>query len=100
MANINRYKVMLYGSSDGYQGNRAQIALYEDKQVVGFVRFHDEGMSLPDDEKPKDQIIMHLPSTMFAGVLDLLRNESPIELNFRMKRAFFGTSVESVGEGE
>ena len=100
MANITRYKILIYGSSEGYQGNRAQIALYDGSTVIGFIRFHDRGMPFPDDEKTKEKIIMHLPSTMFGNMVDLLRHERPLELNFRMNRAFFGTSDEPVGEGE
>lgn len=100
MANVTRYKILIYGSSEGYQGNRIQIALYQDSKVVGFVRFHDRGMPFPDDEKQADKIVMHLPSTMFGSVVDILRHERPLELNFRMGRAFLGTSDEPVGEGE
>lgn len=100
MANVTRYKILIYGSSEGYNGNRAQIALYDGSNVVGFVRFHDRGMPFPDDEKQQDKTIMHLPATMFGDVVDILRNERPVELNYRMERAFFGTSDEPVGEGE
>ncbi len=45
-------------------------------------------------------IIMHLPSAMFENVIDILRNEKPINYYFSMGHAFLGTSVEPVGEGE
>jgi hypothetical protein len=100
MANITKYKILMYGSPEGYNGNRAQIALYDDSTVVGFIRFHDPGADFPDDERAGDKIIMHLPAPMFGAVVDILRNEKPLEYNFRMNRAMFGTSDEAVGEGE
>jgi len=100
MSKITHYKIMVYGSSEGYQGNRAQITLYDDSQVVGFVRFHDRGMDFPDDEKSGEKIAMHLPSTMLPNMVDILRHERPLEINFRMGRAFFTSAEESVGEGE
>jgi hypothetical protein len=44
---------------------------------------------------------MHLPTAMFQSVLDVLRNEKPINIYFAQGRGFFGTSTkEPVGEGE
>jgi hypothetical protein len=46
-------------------------------------------------------IKIHLPSTMFQSVVDILRNEKPINVYFAQGRGFFGTSsLESVGEAE
>lgn len=100
MANVTGYKILVYGSPEGYQGNRAQIALYEGDAVIGFVRFHDDGQDFPADEKQGDKVVMHLPAAMFGSMVDLLRNEEPLELNHRMGRAMFGTAQEAVGEGE
>ena len=36
MANVSNYHVLFYGSTDGYQGNRAQIALYDGSKVLGY----------------------------------------------------------------
>jgi len=100
MANVTGYKILVYGSPDGYQGNRAQVALYEGANVIGFVRFHDEGQEFPADEKQGDKVVMHLPAAMFGSLMGILRHEKPIEFNFRMGRAMFGTGEEAVGEGE
>lgn len=43
---------------------------------------------------------MHLPSTMFQSVLDILRNEKPVYIYFAQGRGFLSTSQEPVGEGE
>jgi hypothetical protein len=100
MANVSQYHVLFYGTSDGYQDNRAQISLYDGSNVLGYVRFHDPGMPFPNDSQSGGQIIMHLPSTMFENVLNVLRNETPIDYYFASGHAFLGTSTEPVGEAE
>jgi hypothetical protein len=101
MANVTQYHVLFYGSPDGYQGMRAQITVYDGGTVLGYVRFHDPGMPFPTDSQSGALISMHQPSTMFANVIDVLRNEKPITYYFAAGRAFLGTgSTEPVGEGE
>ena len=99
---VTNYHVLVYGSQSGYQTNRAQIALYgANNTVVAFVRFNDPGMAFEADAMMGNIILMHLPSTMFQSVLDLLRNEAPINIYFAQNRGFFGTgTTEPVGEGE
>jgi hypothetical protein len=86
MANVTQYHVLCYGTSDGYQDNRAQIQLMDGSTVLGWVRFHDSGMPFPNDTQSAGKIIMHLPSTMFQSVLDILRNEKPITISLRVTR--------------
>ena len=101
MANVTQYHILFYGSPSGYQDNRAQVTLYDGSTVLGYVRFHDAGMPFPNDALSGGKILMHLPSTMFENVIDLLRNEKPINYYFAASRAFLGTgSTEPVGEGE
>lgn len=101
MANVTQYHVLTYGSPGGYQDTRAQISLYNGPTVLGYVRFHDPGMPFPTDSQSGSLIIMHLPTAMFENVLDLVRNEKPINYYFAAGRAFLGTgSTEPVGEGE
>ena len=100
MASVTQYQVRWYGSPAGYQDNRAQIALYDGATVLGYVRFHDPGMPFPADSQSGGKIIMHLPSSMFENVLEVLRNESPISYYFASAHAFLGTSTEPIGEGE
>jgi hypothetical protein len=97
---VTQYHILFYGSSTGYQGSRAQIALYDGTNVIGYVRFHDPAMTFPDDSQLGGRIYMHLPSSMFENVLDVLRNEKPINYYFASSRAFLGTSTEPVGEAE
>jgi hypothetical protein len=102
MAEVSKYHVLVYGSPDGYQTNRSQITLYGTAgSVIAYLRFNDSGMQFENDADSGGIIRMHLPSTMFRGVLDILRNEKPIQVYFAQGRGFFGTmSTEAVGEGE
>ena len=102
MAAVTNYHILVYGGPDGYQTNRAQIALYgTDGRVVAYVRFNDPGMAFEADSMLGSIIRMHLPATMFQSVLDVLRNEKPVHIYFAQGRGFFGTaSTEPVGEGE
>ncbi len=100
MANVTQYHILFYGSGDGYSDNRAQIQLSDESNVLGWVRFHDKGMPFPADSETGGKIMMHLPSEMLAGVIDILRNEKPINYYFVSGHAFLGTSSEPIGEGE
>lgn len=101
MANVASYHVLMYGGPDGYQTNRSQISLYDAAgTTIAFVRFNDPGMVFESDSESGGIIKMHLPSTMFQSVLDVLRNERPVNVYFTGGRAFLGTSTEPVGEGE
>lgn len=102
MAEVTKYHVLVYGGPEGYQTNRSQIALYgANGSTLAYVRFNDPGMAYETDSISNGVIAMHLPSTMFQGVVDLLRNEKPIQVYFAQNRGFLGTgTTEAVGEGE
>ena len=102
MAEVTNYHILVYGGPDGYQTNRSQIQLSgANGQVLAWLRFNDPGMAFETDSDSGGIIKMHLPSTMFQSVLDILRNEKPIQIYFAQGRGFFGTAAnEQVGEGE
>lgn len=101
MAEVSSYDVLIYGSPGGYQTNRAQIQLLSAaREVLAWLRFSDPGMFFEDDYETDGIIRMHLPSAMFQSVLDILRNEGPVYVNFLAGRGFLSTNSESVGEGE
>jgi hypothetical protein len=101
MPEVTSYSVLVYGGPDGYQTNRAQIQLTgANNTVLAWLRFNDPGMAFEADSMDGGIIRMHLPSTMFQSVLDILRNEKPLNVYFAQNRGFFGTSSEPVGEGE
>ncbi|TFH42767.1 MAG: hypothetical protein E4G94_05765 [ANME-2 cluster archaeon] len=98
---VKKYHILFYGSPSGYQTNRAQISLYNDKnKVVAYIRFNDPGMLFENDSQSGGIIKMHLPSAMFENVLDVLRNEKPMYIYFAQNRGFLATSTEPVGEAE
>jgi hypothetical protein len=98
---ITNYHILFYGSPEGYQTNRAQISLYgSDGKTAAYLRFNDPGMTFENDSESGGIIKMHLPSTMFKNVLDVLRNEKPVYIYFAQGRGFLSTSKEPVGEGE
>lgn len=102
MATVSSYHVLVYGGPDGYQTNRAQIQLSDAAgKALAWLRFNDPGMTFEADYVDNGIIRMHLPSTMFQSVLDVLRNEKPVQVYFAQGRGFFGTAgQEPVGEGE
>ena len=98
---IGSYSVLFYGSPSGYQTNRAQIQLKDTAgKVRAWIRFNDPGQFFENDYENGGIIRMHLPSTMFENVIDVLRNEKPVYIYFTSGRAFLGTSAEPIGEGE
>lgn len=103
-ANVTHYHVLIHGSIDGYHNSRAQISLFDRSKVIGYIRFHDSGMQFPKDELTDEKlIIMHLPTLIFDNVLNIFRNEKPLEYYFGAGRAALETSEmsrEPVGEGE
>ncbi len=98
---IKSYHIICYGGPQGYQTNRAQIALYDSKgKARAYLRFNDPGMLFENDYERNGIIRMHLPTSMFENILDILRNESPVYIYFAQGRGFFTTSKEPVGENE
>lgn len=98
---VKKYHILVYGSPTGYQTNRSQIALYDgNNRTVAYLRFNDPDMNFENDSESGGRIKMHLPSTMFENVLDILRNEKPVYIYFAQGRGFLSTSKEPVGEGE
>jgi len=98
---VKSYHILFYGGPEGYQTNRAQIQLSGDHgQTLAWLRFNDPGMNFENDYQSDGIIRMHLPSTMFHNVLDVLRNEKPIYIYFAQNRGFLSSSLEPVGEEE
>ena len=102
VSTVGNYSVLFYGSPSGYQTNRAQIALYgsDTRRPAAYIRFNDPGMYFEPDSESGGVIYMYLPSAMFEGVVDILRNEKPVYMRFAQSRAFLSTSKEPVGEDE
>ena len=81
---------------------RAQIHLFDaSNKMIGSVDFFEPGMELPSDSN-EGRIIMAMHTPMMHSVIDVLRNEGPVYIEWqeRLKNAYMGTSQEPVGEGE
>jgi len=100
MGKVNRYRLVMYGSSPEKPHLKAKIELYERDgeriSSVGKIRFH-EGGELPGDTKDKSGFEMHLPASLLEATLDVLRKESPLYCSFHEGRAVLGTGVELIG---
>ena len=98
---VDKYHVLIYGGPTGYQTNRAQIQLNDgDGRTRAWIRFNDPEMSFEPDYEKDGIIRMHLPTTVFHTVIDMLRNESGVYVYMAAGRGFLGTSLEPIGEGE
>jgi hypothetical protein len=98
---VKKYHILFYGSTEGSQTNRAQIALYgPDGKTAAFMRSNDPAMRFENDYESGGIIRMYLPSTSFQNVLDVMHNEKPVYIFFAQGRGFLSTSKDPVGEGE
>lgn len=103
---VKKYGIFVNGGPTGYGNNRAQIFLSGDKGQIAWVRFHDPGMTFPKDDlyrsKDSEIIKIHLPTSMFQNVLDILRNEKPVYVEYSesTSSAMLSFYSEEVGEGE
>jgi hypothetical protein len=97
------YGVMMYGSEAGYLNTRAQIWLIAANATVpfAFIRFCDPTMPFPPDKSENNIVYMHLPSSMFEPVLDLLRHEKVLTVYWPWGagQAFLFTGNLSIGAG-
>lgn len=98
---IKNYKVYFYGGNDGWENARSLITLIgNSNNPVGFIRFYEQKMPPAADTNQNNMITMYLPSAEFANVIDILRNEKPLYINFKQDRGLLATGPEIVGEGE
>lgn len=101
MAEVTGYSVQDFGFSDDSRDSRAEIQLTNGSTELGSIKFHDPGTPFHNDTiSSTGSITMHLPSAMFDRVLDVLRNEKPVHLDFTRGRAVLTTASEPVGESE
>jgi hypothetical protein len=105
---IKNYDVAYYAGAKNISGHpyRAIIGLRdEDNMLLGAAYFHHSSATMPnaDTQKATGYISCHYPADSYAHVLDLLRNEKPVFVEFEVSAGNVGnirTSAEPVGEGE
>ena len=105
---IKKYDVAYYagGKNVAAYPYRAIIGLRDDNErLIGAAYFHHHPRTMPaaDTLRPSGHISCHYPAEVYPQVLDLLRNEKPVYVEFEARPgniANIRTSAEPVGEGE
>ena len=104
---IKKYEVSYYAGAQnvGSYPYRAIIGLRDQSNVfVAVAYFHHSAATMPpaDIQKPTGLISCHYWGADYPQVIDLLRNEKPVYIEFdeRTNVANVRTSLEPVGEGE
>ncbi|MBC2838463.1 hypothetical protein [Robiginitalea sp. SC105] len=82
----------------------ALIKCYNGDDYLVQLTFYPNGKKLPENHYDKRNKLVYLryPMSMYANILDILRNEKPIffRYNAEIKLGFIRTGKEPVGEGE
>ncbi len=101
------YKIASYHTKQFSTSGSANISLYDSKgKLKGLLIFYSKDVSeLPSASKDMNGLVrLYYTSSNFHNVLDLIRNESPINLNYwhgSGTNSHVGTaSREAIGEGE
>jgi hypothetical protein len=105
---IKKYDVAYYAGGTNAAGYpyRAIIGLRDDNdKLIGAAYFHHNSTTMPggDTQKASGYISCHYLAADYPQVLDILRNEKPVYVEFEVKAgniASIRTSAEPVGEGE
>ena len=105
---VKKYDVAYYGGGKNAAGYpyRAIIGLRDESdKLLGAAYFHHFATTMPtaDTQKASGYISCHYMAADYPQVLDLLRNEKPIYVEFEVNIgniASIRTSAEPVGEGE
>lgn len=109
---IDKYTVQLFAND--LRGSLTRwadkvIFLYSGNQNVGQAYFAREGASAPDATFSGGIVWYHAPGSQYAPVMDMLRNEKPVYINWfphtdstepNDGNAYFSTGQEPIGEGE
>jgi len=83
---------------------RAIIKCYHDDDYVVQASFYPDSKSLPENYHDVNSKLVYLryPMSMYANVIDILRNEKPVYFSFSEKTnlGYIRTGKEPIGEGE
>lgn len=108
---VTHYEIATYGVSMISSGDPNQmfatISLFDSAgNSLAFLQFYEPSVSQPPNEFREDlgYPVISYPSSSFAGIVDILRNEQPLYFTFfdyRPERVLgaIGSSREPVGEG-
>lgn len=103
MAEILNYSIRINGGPEGSVNfHRAEIFLFgTNGKVIGLIQFYDDGEELPASSSG-EFIEMALPVSRLHDMVDLLRNEKPVYLQWQsaINCGYVSTGMEPTGEGE
>lgn len=105
---IKKYDVALYAGGKNVSGYpyKAIIGLRDETDsLIGAAYFHHNNSTMPntDTQKVTGYISCHYTAEDYPHVIDILRNEKPVFVEFEVRAgnvANIRTSAEPVGEGE
>jgi hypothetical protein len=105
---IKKYDVAYYAGGKNAAGYpyRAIIGLRNDSDgLIGAAYFHHSPTTMPmsDTQRASGYISCHFLADDYPHILDILRNEKPVFVEFEVRPgniANIRTSAEPVGEGE
>ena len=102
---IKNYDVAYYAGAKNLSGYpyRAIIGLRdEENNLLGAAYFHHNSSTMPnaDTQNAAGYISCHYAAEHYPHIIDLLRNEKPVFLEFGVAVGNIRTSAEPVGEGE
>ncbi len=98
---VTQYNYQFHGGANGYANNRSVLRLKDGNKAVAYIYFLPEGRAIPNDTESNNGFIrMHMPESALMGVIDMLRNESPISVYYASGSGFLRTGNEPIGEGD
>ncbi|MFL6227331.1 MAG: hypothetical protein ACJ741_00975 [Pyrinomonadaceae bacterium] len=105
---IKKYDVAYYAGGKNAAGYPYRVIIGlrdDDDRLIGAAYFHLNSMTMPncDTQKASGYISCHYLAEDYPQILDILRNEKPVYVEFEARVgniANIRTSAEPVGEGE
>ncbi len=97
---ITQYNYQFHGGANGYQNSRSILRLKSGNSAVAYIHFVPEGTAIPNDTEINGFIRMYMPESALPGVIDMIRNESPIYIYYAAGSGFLRTGDEPIGEEE
>jgi len=97
---VTQYNYQFHGGANGYENNRAVLRLKDGNKAVACIYFLPEGQTIPNDTVSSSGFIrMYMPECALIGVIDMLRNESPISIYYASGSGVLRTGNEPIAEG-
>lgn len=101
---IGTYGVTYTGKKDGSTFWRSYIHFSDPNgKYIGGIYFYDDDQPPPNnDGYSNNYLFMFLPASHFSRILDILRNEKPLQFTYNSgaMKTSLSTYAEPVGEGE